>query len=86
MPGEKKNGNGFGPLGEVWLIGAKSIAAYVGVDHREIADLVTDEGLPAFKWRGRWRALPEEIRKWSFTIATRCRRQRAGGKVSKRYQ
>lgn len=78
MPGEKKNGNGFGELGEAWLIGAKSIGAYVGVDHREIADLVNDEGLPAFKWRGRWRALPEEIRKWTHTIATRSRRQRTG--------
>lgn len=78
---EKKNGNGHGPPSvEAWLIGAKAIATYIGFDHREIPNLVADEGLPAFQWRGRWRALPEEIRKWTHTIATRSRRQRTGGK------
>lgn len=67
----EKNGNGTGTQSGIWLNGAKAIAEYVGIDYRELQDVVQDEGLPAFKWRGKWRALPDDLQKWSRAIAKR---------------
>jgi hypothetical protein len=74
-----KDGNGNGSRdGSVWVTGAQTIASKIGVDHRDIPELVRTENLPAFKWRGRWRALPEDLSKWSRSMAKRYRRNRAG--------
>jgi hypothetical protein len=77
----KKNGDGDRGLDPVWLTGCDAIASAVGIDRRDIPVLVRTENLPAFKWRGRWRALPEDLSRWSKSMAKKYRRNRAGPKT-----
>ncbi len=51
---------------EICLKGAKEICYAVGENPKEIVSLVREHGLPAWKRadRGRWRALPEDLRLW----------------------
>lgn len=50
----------------ICLKGAKQICEAIGESHKEIMHLVVEEGLPAWKRRGRggWRALPDDLRDW----------------------
>lgn len=44
--------------------GAKEICGAVGVSYKEISLHVKELGLPAFKIRGNWVALPEDLLAW----------------------
>lgn len=77
MTGKAINGNKSARHVETaWLTGADAIAAVIGMNRNDIPNLVKTEGFPAFKWRGRWRALPEDISKWSRSMAKKYRRSR----------
>jgi hypothetical protein len=58
-----------------WLTGGATIASAIGINRHDIPDLVKNEGFPAFKYRGRWRALPDDIESWSRGIASKHRRK-----------
>lgn len=79
MTGKKTNGNGDGRhLDGLWWTGGDTIAANLGINRHDIRELVRNEGFPAFKWRGRWRILPEDAIKWSRSMARKYKRTRAG--------
>ena len=67
------NGNGNGNGNCAWLSGCEMIAAILGVNRHDIPDLVKNEDLPAFKWRGRWRLLHEDVPKWTRNMAKKYR-------------
>lgn len=51
-------------MSELLIVGAKSIAQTIGEGRNDIPRLVAQEGLPAWKKRGTWRALPEDLTEW----------------------
>jgi hypothetical protein len=69
--------NGKGP-GRVWLATAAEIAEAIGRNRHDIPRLVRIEGLPAFKFYGKWTALIEDVTIWSRHMAKKYRRNRAG--------
>ena len=50
----------------VCLKGSKAICEAVGENHRQIAALVKDHGLPAWQrvGQGSWRAMPADLEIW----------------------
>lgn len=61
--------------GKIWLTGGAAIAAEMGINRRDLPDLVARDGFPAFKYRGRWRVLPDDVLAWSRTVAARHRKK-----------
>lgn len=63
---------------ELPITGAKAICEAVGQNYKEIARLVREEGLPAFRrgGRGQWLALPSDLAAW-----IRLERDRSLGRV-----
>lgn len=62
------------------ISGARDISAAVGIPYKEIARFIREEGLPAWKIKGKgnWMALPEDLRAW----ALRMRDENMGKPVS----
>jgi hypothetical protein len=58
---------------KLWLDSAEAIARVIGRSKRDIPRLIRIEGLPAFKFGGRWTALHDDLRAWSKTIADKYR-------------
>jgi hypothetical protein len=46
------------------ITSAARIAREIGEGKNDIPRLVEKEGLPAWKKRGKWRALPDELADW----------------------
>lgn len=59
-----------------WISGGERIGRFAGINRRDIAQLVETEALPAFKWRGRWRALPEDLTTWTRKMVKKYGRTR----------
>ena len=55
-----------GHVDEICLKGAREICSAVGENPKNINELVTEYGLPAWKRgaKGTWRALPDDLRRW----------------------
>jgi hypothetical protein len=55
-----------GYVNEICLKGARDICSAVGENSKNINELVSDYGLPAWKRdsKGTWRALPDDLRRW----------------------
>jgi hypothetical protein len=70
----------FGKNGatRVWLSTAEEIAAAIGRNRHDIPRFVKAEGLPAFKFYGKWTALKEDVTIWSRIMAKKYKRNRAG--------
>lgn len=53
-------------MGTLCYVGAKDICDAIGENSRNIAILVLDKGLPAWKTdsKGTWKALPEDLKRW----------------------
>jgi hypothetical protein len=58
-------------IDRIWLSTADEIAAAIGRSARSIPRLVKTDGLPAFKFYGKWTALPEQVKSWSRQVAER---------------
>jgi hypothetical protein len=52
------------PRGPLVYRGAKEICGAVGVSYKEIALIVRELGMPAFKIRGNWVARPSSLEAW----------------------
>jgi hypothetical protein len=59
--------------GRVWYSTAEEIAAAIGRNRHDIPRLVRVEGLPAFKFCGKWTATDDDLRAWSRHIAKKYR-------------
>lgn len=73
MPKDENNDAGTTTGGKIWLSSAEDIAAAIGRNRHDIPRLVDDEGLPAFKFYGKWTALPHDIDVWGRTMAKKYR-------------
>lgn len=47
-----------------WLRGGREIAAAIGVDRNQLAELVDKHRLPAFKYLGRWTLITADLPEW----------------------
>jgi hypothetical protein len=77
MFGNNSNGNRKS-VDRIWLSTADEIATAIGRERHDIPRLVKDEGLPAFKFYGKWTALSEDMILWSRKMAKKYHRNRAG--------
>lgn len=57
--------------GRIWYSNAKEIGRAIGRSSKEIPRLVDQDGLPAFYYRRRWTATPEDLKKWARGISLR---------------
>jgi len=67
------NGSAPGRGRRVWYSTAEEIGTAIGRNRHDIPRLVRHEGLPAFKFCGKWTALDEDLRAWSRHIAKKYR-------------
>jgi hypothetical protein len=49
---------------KLWLSNATEIGAAIGRSRYEVPNLVKNDNLPAFKFYGRWTAIPAELKRW----------------------
>lgn len=75
MTDKTKNVDSEETVDRVWLTGAAAIAKSIGMGRNDIPMLVAEEGFPAFKYRQRWRALPEDVLRWTQSKAKMHRRR-----------
>jgi hypothetical protein len=65
---------------KLWFSNANEIGAAIGRSRYQIPRLVRTEDLPAFKFYGRWTALPIEIQRWCVKQDRKHRRKKMKGK------
>jgi hypothetical protein len=57
--------------GRPWISGQNAIAEHIGCHRNQIPGLIRREGLPAFKFLGKWRIVQEDMNLWSRKVAAR---------------
>jgi hypothetical protein len=56
---------------KIWLASAEEIGKALGCSRYQVPRLVSREDLPAFKFFGRWTALPSDLQKWCTSQRTK---------------
>lgn len=61
--------------GRLWFSSAAEIGRAIGRCRHDIPRLVVRDGLPAFKYGGKWTALPSDVETWTRNMARKYRKR-----------